>query len=422
MRRNVKSRKGRRIRSSSGANGAQHHYRGYNNNPTGARPLPRAPVNNLKRKRVVGAPVNTKRKKRSPTDVGTAQVSSLTRKYGRRPRNSVMQLSKLVNDAVQPNVYRWQGLTDFDAAQGYFKLDRLVTGAPPTAASIENMPLWLFELTGVPQNAGQISNTVGYRLQYTFQGAGVQPLITFATVNPLNQTGVAAGNGSWQYENTAQVASTGPGRKDIFSWLDAKLICVGATQVPTKFTIDIVQFKEDYLIPQYTAGNLAGSNDLWNNIRSAVYERLVLPYATNPINTQHGMVNSGKKFIKKLHSVSFWIQPKTNVELDPAGDYKIVKLFKWINRVQNYAWSQATRIGQQVGAGGAFTEGYEQNINQTFAADVTPGERIYLMVRATNQTSGQVTGVPATEPDRAAVCPTFDLVLRKQHLANAQVN
>lgn len=39
----------------------------------------------------------------------------------------------------------------------------------------------------------------------------------------------------------------GPGRRDIMSWLDARLLCVGASTLATTYRISFIELLEDWL-------------------------------------------------------------------------------------------------------------------------------------------------------------------------------
>lgn len=338
------------------------------------------------------------------------QLSVTKRVLNKRPRVSLTQLNRQSKIAIQKNYYRYQGVQPLNNTGGYFLMDRGRTLIPPANGSAEQQPLWLFQITGLPANQAVTGPSISHKMKYTWTGAGLEPLVQFDTLDGQNAQG-ATGTNYWIYENIGVSSSPTPGRADILEYADLRVNCVGANNLPTNWKIDIVSFKFDWLVPEYQFVTMTGDND-WSAIRAAVYTQLNRNQVTNPVQIQ-GKVTPIEKYVKFHHSLSFWQQPSSTDDADVVGPQKIIKLFKWFNLIQNYAWQQSA-IPQDLTNLGTNAGGFavDQGLGNV-AAMPAPKDRLYLMVRSTNQIFGVYS---------ANTTPSFDVCMRVCHRANAQLS
>lgn len=361
--------------------------------------------------------------------MGSGQMTFITKKYGKRlssTASNAMKLAKLAEDNI---VMRWQRTVPYASATGAYFLDRGNTGIPPANGALENCPYYMFDLSGVAYN--KINMTAGdnpvvaYKLQRKWATAtGVNPQYSFLELQDGDTYNNVGLTGTWTIEKAddANTLATQV-RKDMFSWLDIKMMCIGCTSIPTRFTIELIQLKDDSLHPSVTAETWSGvQTDALFKRRNQFYENEILRNIDGPLATM-GNSRNLRKEKKVIHKISFLIQPKTNIELDQEGDYKIIKFFKWINRLQDYKWLQQQTKGYSLDSVQPKVPGTELNTTLTEAdtyAVPTDGpnaynvfnnvelkKRLYLTVKADSFYPGQTTQPTAV--------PSFDITIRKGH-------
>lgn len=346
------------------------------------------------------------------TAVGSP-VTYKTVKRGRAEKHSVAAAWRHIAALDERVNYRYQGLTDYSAPQGWYIMDRIVAGTPPLSGATQNLPLYLFDLSCVPQNGSAPNQLqmVGARMLAQSTGSGNNVDYKFTTV--LSQAGSGAaisGNlttNQWLLDNSGAVVN-GPGRADILKWLDIRLICIGGALVPTTFEISIISLNNDWLHPAWASqtNSSQGDNYQWGVARNAFWENEVNRFISSPIT----VINPQKSRGCTRHYVTkFTIQPKDTSSSMTEPAHKIFKLFQHLNRVQRYDWAQPSVVASST-ANTQFVAGeYPLNSAANNGTDVEPRKRLYLMIKATNQ-------YPAGDN---SVAPSFDLVMRKCHVGPA---
>lgn len=362
-----------------------------------------------------------KRRKRRSDNVQAMDVDYLTVKKGRPEKMDVKHAWKRLHTDEMPVYYRYQGILSYTAARGYYQMDRTVIGTPGQAGASEALPLYLFDLTAVPYNGSTQNSGVGSRLSLVNSSTGFnnvqyyfdQDLNAGTNQNPagVDVAGSSVTNNNYWTDNVG-TNFFGPGRTDQLSYLDIRLVCVAALTYPTEYEISLVQLQDEWLHPHWRSTTNSGQDNIaWNQLRNAFWENEVYKYCTNPI----AIVNPKTKKLgqkRVMWQTKFTIQPKSTISTQVEGAHKIVKLFKWMNRLQRYDWTQNGSI--QKGAGGALlvggylpAGGFPVNDVTANAETVHPKARIYLMVKATSLgASGSID------------TPSFDLVIRKKHICS----
>lgn len=369
---------------------------------------------------------------RSRAAGGSGQISFITKKYGKRmstTASSAMKLARLADDEV---VFRWQNTNPYAMAYGAKFMSRAITGTPGAANAKELLPLDIYDLSGVLYNIVGLTNPdiarVSWQLNKTWTGITTAPVQykfdAFGGENNLGGPQSVTGS-IWTIEKAtdANVNNT-TYKRDLMKWLDLKLMCIGSTSIPTRFTIELVHLLEDCLHPTVDAMTWTGSgniNALWTR-RNQFWENEILRYTDGP-TASLGNRRAQSKMKKVLHSISFVIQPKTSIELDQEGDYKIVKIFKWLNKLCIYDWlqSQVKPFVLEPEANQPFipgtttrttateTDAYAipENVAYNTFTNVELKKRLYLIVKAEAYYPGQTTDVKCV--------PSYDLTIRKGH-------
>lgn len=344
--------------------------------------------------------------------ISTGEVSYVKKRLGKPMRHNIRNAWKELESTHNDVYYRLQGLTAYSNAFGFYTMERGLVGTAPQPASSQTLPLYLVELTPVPINGSSTVYNTMYRMLASYNGS--TPNSTsygWAYPADINPDGTGGLN-NWEVEMSGkQVTTTNHpvGPRDILSYADIKLICVGAANTPTTFEISIIQLAHDWLHPMadLTQQNTTTTQLDYKEQRDRVWEAEVWPYITSPIMPRPPKMN--QRYIKTLHRVKFVLQAKTSIETSNEAHHKIVNIFKWFNRRQNYDW-QRKQQNPVVGALGVPTLGYPLDnggAGQELSNTVVPRARIYLMIKATNQSTGAFS---------TATSPSFDLVIRKKHI------
>jgi len=340
----------------------------------------------------------------------SGDVEYMTRKLGHKAKKSMTDVYKRINAALEPAYYRWQRLIGYEVAAGALALARGVVGVPPAAGSEEAMPMFMFNLSAVDRMRTGLAPGIqcAYQLKKVWPATGVvspQYSFNFVTGNAPDGT---VSQLPWLRENSS---STNPQCiRDILEWVDIRMDCIGATTIPTKWEISIVQFKDVTFEPEYQLANSTLDIDVMHRERqrALLYDAWINPWISHPILLQNPKLNATviKQNVKVLFKQSFITQAKESTDLYTSGQEKIIKIFKWFNKTQVYEWDEANRPpNPQVG--GVETMGYAQNNPPAIQNDVEPKQRLYLVVKAQCHTVNSAT---------ATVCPSFDIVMRKKHM------
>ena len=350
----------------------------------------------------------------------SSDVQYINRKIGKKPKTTLKSVAKVARAGVTSSTFRWQRLSNYINTQGELTLDRKTTGTIPNINSTENMPIYIFDVSGIPHNGANLgfttySDQLCFQLVKNYQNSGLLPLYTWTAVrgdsrNGGNSTGFELETGSDQAQH----------QSSLWKWVEIQLDLIGPTSIPCKWDISLVQFKDEFCLNQTNPTGLPqrNSSDTVSFTKYDMFwEKLSYPLISHPMAKQHGY--QGFNPMKTLYKQSLITQPKINTDLYTSGEEKIIKIFKWMNKLNKYDWMQdrAVKAPDDVVGGQTNPEGWA---NSAFAAPfvgndyypkVHPRKRIWLMVRAQNYTA---TANGTTAP----FCPSFDVVIRVGHEFN----
>lgn len=374
------------------------------------RPARRMGPNKIIKKRPGKAGKRGRVNRGAPTGT-SGDVQYMTRKLGRRPMKSLTDVYRKINVAVEPCYYRWQNLTDYSDDQGAFLMRRVISGGTiPAAGALESMPLFLFNVSCIANNrsgAGGTDVNVAYQLHKSWVTGAVNPQYKFV-VQSGNSAAGGGGANKYTVENANQAFKNL--RCDCWDWLDVRMDCIGPTSIPTEWLVQLVQFKDSVFEPEYVViGGTIPDQDTLSREQERVqlWDSIIQPAIKHPILLSNPKTKStvGKR-MKVLYSMKFVTQPKESIDLYASGQEKMVKIFKWMNRLQSYDWREQGRAPQPA-TSGIESVGYPTNTGDAnFYNDVAPEKRVYLLVRAQNQYVGIDT------KDKVA---SFDIIIRKKH-------
>lgn len=317
-------------------------------------------------------------------------------------------LSKIVKALSQSNFFRLQGVNPFQSSVGYFALVNYwptipIPTLPPTTTVAQPLPLHMFNLTSSSQSWGDASVQEGvYYLTRnhwaTGSGYSTPWNYSFNSLNTQQGSGAQTALG-WVPENVNQL--TANHRFDVLDYVDIRLDLIGPCNYPCKFTVQIVQFTEDHLCPEWPT--LVGQEVNLAQKRMQFWDNISEPLISHPLNIGNPTVRGG---MRVLHREVFQTDPKPLNDAESSGQERFVVIKKHFNRLMDHAWAQGQYLPNPVTATGVETMGFKATSNN-FTDDVDWTKRLWLMVSAWNP-------VPSASPPSSNFTPTYDIILRKR--------
>ena len=305
---------------------------------------------------------------------------------------------KLTRSQLETVLYRWNGVKSFDTNGNYWLNNRVVT------AGRRDLPMYMFDLTSVYANP-------------------ISPMATFATPFLQLTQEVATGNtafqivpnrsadgnistqGYWNVEKTPGAESFVLGNisevqsKSFLKSLSIKMNCWGAKTKAAQYTIQLVKFLDDELVPSHAG--YAADILLQTKKRTDFYQNLIKSLTFNPIAQTGG---SYKGRMKVLKSETFTIQPNSTDDGDTDPNVRTVSMFVAMNRIISYQESAAT-LSTDVNTND--NASFAVNNEVQFKPQTRPKSRVYLMIRCSNY--------KLDTADSNTDTPSFDLMIRSNH-------
>jgi len=294
---------------------------------------------------------------------------------------------KLTKAQIEPVIYRWNAVKNFDDNGFYF----LSNNTP--IAGTRALPLYLYDLTMVPQNpvgsplVSLIQNVADGRMAFTPR-TGLAADGATATSSIIVEKGYTPGG-----------LANLPLTKTMFESATIKLNCWGCQAKSTTFTVALVQFKEDELVPTHetAAIDLAASNVK----RTDFFQSLIKKDTFNPISDTGGRFARSMKVIKQM---KFTLDPNSTTDGDADPNVKTIVWSVKFDRLMSY--SETTNV-LTTAADTLDQADYAVNTGSEWTAQPKKKSRIYLMVRSTNY------GADGVESN--VLTPSFDVSIRCRH-------
>jgi len=315
-------------------------------------------------------------------------MSSISAKGGRKMKHTLGNAWKLLQKETADVKFSLKAIAPFANAEQQIPIDFTQS----TSNGSFNAPLHMYDVTSCINNGnvGGVNNndtiapySPGFYLTGTTQQSfisGVGPVYTFNNLSGFAQSnagGVPYYGTTWAPEQdpfTPSKLNNLPGPHSMLKWMKLKMFCTSPVTRPCKWTVQLVQIKDQFLHPDLegiTTSNAAAIND--NLRRDAFYGQLVNKYVFNPIaDGSYKIIKDNLKVIKTIEWVT---NPELSTDPDNAGHQKLVNLFYRFDKELDYAWDQ--NAIQQIG--------YSNDIPLNIGVNrnvVRPEKRIYLMVRA----------------------------------------
>jgi len=309
---------------------------------------------------------------------------------------------KLTRSQLETVIYRWNGVKAFDTNGNYWLNNRVVT------AGRRDLPMYLFDLTSVwanPVNPFAEINRSRPMLQLTQEVATGN--MSFQVAPNRQASGAVDTTGYWGVEKTpsdgilAVTESTVPEAlsKTFLKSLSIKMNCWGAKTKAAQYTIQLVKFLDDELVPIH--GDYAADLAVATKKRTDFYQNLIKSLTFNPIAQTGG---SYKGRMKVLKSETFTIQPNSLEDGDTDPNVRTVSMYVAMNRIISYQESAVT-LSTDVNT--SDNASYALNNQLQFKPQTRPKSRVYLMIRCSNY--------KLDTADTNTDTPSFDLMIRSNH-------
>lgn len=294
--------------------------------------------------------------------------------------------------------------------------------------NVKNMPVHLFDLTSdIGAKFDSTTDTSESNCQYRLQRIESSPAgsglrvgdFVWSFTDFTRQKGQdnvnAAVNEHWNLERCSNPSTyygnqryQHNGRTNL-DWVDIKLCMHGAIQQTTRFTVQLVQLTDRAYDPEkgpyattnstpYGSVNCRSESEQ-NNMNAAFLE-MCQPLVFHPM---HSAGSTRVNVFKTLFRKSFVVNPDSDTNEDQAQPNIIYKLFKWMNRRQDYFWDD-TPISWSDSA--LDSANYQQYFPGQRKDYLHPKARVFLLVSAQAYTSQDTPNV--------SKCPMLDVVIRKQ--------
>lgn len=308
---------------------------------------------------------------------------------------------KLTRSQLETVLYRWNGVKSFDTNGNYWLNNRVVT------AGRRDLPLYMFDLTSIQANRTPAIDIVRAQpfLQMQQEVATGNVSFDWRTHNDAAGGSGAAGT-IWLVEkqpvgsdpNPADIDNP-PLSKSFLKSLSIKLNCWGAKTKAAQYTIQLVKFLDDELVPKHSGyvAELAAATTK----RTDFYQNLIKSLTFNPIAQTGG---SYKGRMKVLKSETFTIQPNSTDDGDTDPNVRTVSMFVAMNRIISYQQSAVT-LATDVATND--NSSFAVQNQKQFDAQTRPKSRVYLMIRCSNY--------KVDTADSNTDTPSFDLMIRSNH-------
>lgn len=348
-------------------------------------------------------------KRRRSTPTGTSgDVVRRSYKYGRKMPNTVSTALKLTRMQMASTYYMFKAISDYKSNYGEIPLGRFVSGTWGQANSSQSMPAVFFNLTN---NVSTTNAEPSCSIPLKYYISATDYTYTFGPRDYGYQQNGTAKTNMWLVEK----GSAHQNNAHILDWLNIKLDCVGATTIPTRWSVMIVQFKDRALVPEILPD---GSDQQALNHRNMFYENFFRSDLTHPMNMGVPEIDWQNK-MRVLYKKNFMIQPKQSVDLHTSGDERWIKIFKRLNRTLRYDWADedpmiatGTGIGNEIPS--AWISNTEASTFKEIQKDVDYTKRIYLIVKCNNAYPSATTGRGDGQHGDVKTVGSFDICMRRK--------
>lgn len=351
------------------------------------------------RARSAPAKLNQGRKAAAPKTQGSQLGYKSATLSLAKPMSRAAMTSALTKSMLESVVLRWNGVKSF-TGNGFYWMQNRVVGA-----GVRSLPWYMMDLTAVNNWSGAAAITTYPMLQ--LKQATATGNMYFDSVTGIQSDGVST---AFTYlTEKAPVANTAilvderaqPFGRSMIQSASISANLWGATAKATKYMVQIVQIKDDDLVPDHILAAAGTEVTKATAKRNDFYQNMIKSWTFNPIATTGGL--QARKY-KVLKTQTITIEPNPTTDGDADPQCVVYKAFLKLNKICKY---EETSAFLTTDADTNDQADYARNTGAQITAQVSPKSRIYLVIRATNY------GVDAG--DTNVNTPSFDLSVRIRH-------
>lgn len=389
-------------------------------------------------------------------DAGATNVvqrSWHTSRGGKRPKKNARLALRMLNASQSFSVLRYQRMSAYEGA--YDAACDVASSAVESvplplghlgysAQDYIQMPVQLFDLTSIssaPEGSVTLDGLCNFSLFYhnaPAVGNFTEGQYGWRINNSLNY-GAATGATLRHWFTEQAPNGTAPDTRPQITkrcftpWVDIRMVLYGATTETTRFTVQLVQIKEDMFDPYFMQFEPTAAKPVQAQQRFNQYWNGVLkPKVFNPI------ASSGVKpesIFKVLSHKTYVIGPDSSTNFDTFQPNVVCKKFYNLNRVCNYDWlkgytpsgvSNLAITGNQESALGPPTEvkintdaeldstRFNQYLRNDTLPFLHPKAKVYLLVMADCYSKQTCTNLTTPPENGATKVPCMDIIIRKK--------
>jgi len=321
------------------------------------------------------------------------ELTTYRRSVGRYPALRPSRLLQLVQAGMTQQIFRAQGLTNFDVNVGYYNLGNRIN----TAQTAVLTPIHIWDLTTIENVSADI---VAGRLFY-WNGVTTTADIVSAPLPTQTATGTTSLLGYYQSESAAGVVENGTppkASKAMHDWSQIKLNLYGARKRGTTFYVDVMRVKDTLAHPIVAAQGNRAKKDLFRTLQA--------PLVYSNLQSHNNKNLRAVQFVKRW---VFYVPGGTADDLDTIGKVKQVSLFLKQGRVYNM-------MSESSDGTEALPHNQEDGLDYTLSAGPSNfpyhGSRLMLMIRAF--APERVVQNDFNTPADPLIEPSYDMVLRNK--------
>lgn len=258
---------------------------------------------------------------------GGSQFRTYKYKTGKaKPQRT--QQAQLMNAITTRTRFRFSGINELSAGQGFFPLSHQYI-----TANIDHLPVYVMNLCSIRQGSAS-----AYPLWRLYQD-NVTNKLGFTSWNAKGRDGSAVAD--WQLEDLEGTSENPLGRKSLLDWVRVRINLWGKKTAPSRVSIQLVQFSNEDLCPEartvladtFTAtANLERDGDQF-------WQATVKPLINNPCSS---ITRTSKHRMTVLKSWNVNIDPSLSTDNDPDPNSKFIDVFHRVGRVYDYSAAPAS--------------------------------------------------------------------------------
>lgn len=333
--------------------------------------------------------VRTTRTREGRRPAGEWDYTKRNVQFGRKPRSTLRQAYKLLKSGISKIQYvNYDYTNQFGANGGTYLSNR------QTALGAELLcPMYMWDMTSVLQRQGTTNFVPNVRWRVVLGNETITPgSLTWRAEGAISQLVSQTSPG----DPLSQVNYVG--ERGILDWINAKFLFYAPTVIPIRIQVDLVQFRDDNLMPTDNSSGTYPVNQSTTDARViAFYQYLLKKFMWTPLESGDQMHRKSIRYLKRM---TLYMDPKESTD-GTATRYKELNFFANLNRMCDYRWDARDLMAMT-------TDDTQFASNLQNRITVEPKKRVWLILRATS--SYQTAAV-----DTNAHHPSFDYYIKSDY-------